>query len=287
MTSRPAFLGLITLVVFMGCSAPENSPKSYLGWNSPAFTTSRSPLLEPPSRELRYLDAGKRVQYEQNFGGMGPGVGLLVGPIGLVTGNNGVGLALVPLGLVVNHAMVTHRTKRDATALQSLSDLDPVSLLREAGRDHGWVFTDAPGNSSNLSPYVRIVKMSGDGRLAIAAGLILESGIGDSRLAGRYLYQLAWTPSLDAIARSPESAPTELGALLREGYAAILERLRAETPESVAKEQPVTYRSTFMAPRARRAKKGWLIQEDADRVWIRTPKCIFASLKVHTTLRRN
>ena len=194
---------------------------------------------------LRPLNASNSILYEQQFGGGGVGLGVLLGP----------------LGVAANVAAIKKRTETEAQALFDKVALDPVallaSLLEEAAISRA---SETSPTTFTMKPYVRIVS-EGNENVWIAAGI----DVSDSALpwTGKYLAQLAgeWPRSELAVGLSPDRSH-ELESQVK---VALREALHLYIDDAAGKlkgTDKVNFAAHFMSPRIKFQLYGMVLPSD-------------------------
>jgi len=233
------------------------------------MVVARTTVLDQTNHMAKHLDENKSVLYFQNFGGGGATMGVLLGP----------------LGVAANVKYIDLATSKDVETLHGKIKSDPIQVFKSAAARAGVVIHEQPnGTASRATPYIYVVKMEPD-VLAIAAALIVESPMDnpakrqnappEPQWRYRYMYQLPGKYTLGSLAALDDSSMAKLETELGSGYAEILAMMARDTAESAAKEQKVTFKSTFLVPRFDFELIGNLISEEADIVWIRNPMGVY------------
>ena len=194
---------------------------------------------------LRPLNTSNSILYEQQFGGGGVGLGVLLGP----------------LGVAANVAAIKKRTEAEAQALFAKVALDPVallaSLLEEAAISRA---SETSPTTFTMKPYVRIVS-EGNENVWIAAGI----DVSDSALpwTGKYLAQLAgeWPRSELAEGLSPDRSHELEGQV----KAALREALHLYIDDAAGKlkgTDKVNFAAPLMSPRIKFQLYGMVLPSD-------------------------
>jgi hypothetical protein len=194
---------------------------------------------------IRPLNASNSILYEQQFGGGGVGLGVLLGP----------------LGVAANVAAIKKRTEIEALVLFDKVALDPVallaSLLEEAAISRA---SETSPTTFTMKPHVRIVS-EGNENVWIAAGI----DVSDSARpwTGKYVAQLAgdWPRSELAGGLSPDRSH-ELESQVK---AALREALHLYIDDASGKlygTDKVNFAAPFMSPRIKFQVYGMVLPSD-------------------------
>jgi hypothetical protein len=207
----------------------------------------------------RPLNASNSITYEQQFGGGGAGLGVLLGPI----------------GVAANVAAIKKRTETETQALFDKVALDPVallaSLLEEAAISRA---SETSPTTFTMKPHVRIVS-SGNENVWIAAGIDVSDSA--QPWTGKYLAQLAgeWPRSELAVGLSPDRSH-ELEAQVK---AALREALRLYIDDAAGKltsTDKVNFTAPFMSPRIKFQLYGMVLPSDEAHKVFRSTGGIFS-----------
>lgn len=227
---------------------------------------SHSEMLNFTNNMTKHLDKEKRILYYQPFGGGGVALGVLLGPI----------------GAAANGAMIEANTSADVAAMYEKIPVEPQEIFSGVAQQSGFSIASNE-NSPRVTPYLYISKLEA-GTLLVASALIIERGNGTDRWRGKYMYQLPVSYSVAALAEPDENVAGQLQKATAIGFGKLLQRLRLESQESLSKEQSITFRSNFLNPRFDFPRRGSLISNDSDVVWIRTSGGVFAIRKENISL---
>jgi hypothetical protein len=208
---------------------------------------------------VRPLNASNSIWYEQQFGGGGVGVGLLLGP----------------LGVAANAAAIKKRTETEAQALFGKVAIDPAALLASLLEE------SAISRASETSPttftmksHLRIVS-EGDENVWIAAGIDVSDSA--KPWTGKFLAQLAGTWPRGELANglSPERS-REFEEQVR---AAMREALHLYIDDAAGKldsTDKVNFTAPFMAPRIKMKLYGVALPSGEARKVFRTFGGVFS-----------
>jgi len=211
------------------------------------------------SHMIRPLNASNSILYEQQFGGGGAGLGVLLGP----------------LGVAANVAAIKKRTETESQTLFDKVALDPValltSLLDEAAIARA---SQTSATTFSMKPHVNIVS-EGNENVWFAAGIDVSDSA--KPWTGRYLAQLPgeWSRSELANGLSPERAH----ALEEQVKAALREALHLYIDDAAGKlkgTDKVNFAAPFMSPRFKFQSYGMVIPSDEARKVFRSLGGIFS-----------
>lgn len=261
--SRVVCIALASLLL-VACGTPPRlqslQPKTQ---GSPDYALSQSPLLESTSHVTQHLDKDKSVLYFQNYGGGGAGLGLLLGP----------------LGVAANIAMIESNTKKDAELLRDRVSVLPREIFVEVAKRQGLgVSSNSTDQKPKVTPYLYVSKTEGE-TLLLSSALIIEQGAGADKWTGKYMYQLPLKYSISELSQLDNSATAQLKEAVATGFSQLLVNLSAESPERLAQEKKITFKSDLVNPRFDFEMIGSLISDDGDVVWVRTVGGVFALRK--------
>ncbi|WP_374249500.1 hypothetical protein [Thermomonas sp.] len=203
---------------------------------------------------IRPLNASNSILYEQQFGGGGAAVGVLLGP----------------LGVAANIAAIKKRTDTEARALSGKIPIDPVALLAPMLREAGLSRADEGGTGTlNIKPYMTLVS-AGDGNVWVGTGIDVSDNAARP-WTGKYLYQLPsrWSHSELAAGLSAERQQ----ALEAQVSAGLREALRLYVDDASGKltgTERVNFAAPFFSPRFKLQFLGMVLPTDGDRKLFRT-----------------
>lgn len=266
---RLFLLALLALAQLACAPQPQVKPETLK--NSRMISIGRSPALDQTNNTLMHLNERRDVLYQQNFGGGGVGVGLLLGPI----------------GVAANAAAIGSNTEADVALLFGKTDVDPATVLREMLADSGLVVTDAAATVPALSPYVLVSKGENE-TLYFAAVLLLEYGEpGKAAWTHRYLYQLDTTLSKAALAGGLSTAQQQaLRKAYREGFATLIGLYVNDIDDSYVAGKPVLLNSELLSPRFMFDLPGTLVEESDNRITVKAQGAVYSLPKPLVTLKQ-
>ena len=165
---------VLSFLNILGCATPSFQSVPLGLQNKTDVSLVRSGLLDQTNGTLMHLNDSKDILYQQNFGGGGAAVGVLLGPI----------------GVAANAAAIESNTKEDVELLFGKTSIDPNKVFREIVLDAGFVIEDSSNASASFSPYILVSKGENEVLYFASALLVEENSIGKSRWVGRYMYQI-------------------------------------------------------------------------------------------------
>ncbi|MDB5859617.1 MAG: hypothetical protein JWQ76_3306 [Ramlibacter sp.] len=221
---------------------------------------SRSAQVDQTSHVSGHLDDDRRIVYFQTEGGGGVGLGLLLGP----------------LGVMANVSLIEARTKADIDQMRGKLGIDVKSAFVQAAANAGFALGDSANASQpRITPYLHVRKLEGD-TLRVSAAILVEQGEGAQKWTGRYVFELPGLHSLAALSSTDTQRATGMATAVGEGYVRLLRRLVAESPQQLAKERLIDFKVGWQPPAYGFERQGMLVAEEQDVVWIRLPEGIHA-----------
>lgn len=208
----------------------------------------------------QHLDDDMSVVYFQNQGGGGVGLGLLLGPI----------------GVLANVKMIQGVTEGDVAKLKGKLTVDPKAALQEAQRttQSPLQIAATPGDVK-VAPFL-LVSKTDDATIQLSSVLMLEGMDGQTKWNRRYQYQLPGKYTLEQLSSLPAASVADIQSASIAAYGALLKHIAQEQQPAIALERRVTVKSAFLTPRFDFELQGTLIGEKDQRLWIRTPASVYA-----------
>lgn len=228
------------------------------------YALHRSSQLDYNDHTIRHLDKEKNILYKQTSGGGGVGLGLLLGPI----------------GVIANIKMIESRTAEDVALLHEKLDLAPRTLFSEAVVNNGLALTDSAA-ASRATPYFLIAKIEDD-KLVVSSAVIVEQQNGDAYWRGVYIYQIPQTYTVAELAKLDAVGMRSLQASGAIGFDALVKHIAAEKQENYDKEEQIVFRSRMLSIMDTDLI-GTLIADEGDLVWVRTLGSVVALRKANMT----
>lgn len=244
-----------SFAVLAGCAG---APPQYLA-RPPAhdgvYRLGRSAPLELESHTVAFLDEARRTRLLQNFGGGGVGVGVLLGPV----------------GVLANAAGIKSTTKADGALLRGAFELNVHGEFAAAAQAAGFRADGGADGAPLVAPYFEIVRID-DERFALGAVLVLELGAVHGGWRGVYNSQL------DAqLTRAELAAPLSverrqaIAAALRAGFAEAIALARADVNgELPPPSAEVMFKSEYLTPRIAFEMAAQQLDARGDKVLLRT-----------------
>lgn len=117
--------------------------------------------------------------------------------------------------------------------------------------------------------------------LLLSSALIIENDNGADKWTGKYMYQLPVKYSINELSQIGDSAMAQLQEAVAAGFSQLILNMAAESPERLAQEKKITFKSDLVNPRFEFEMIGSLISEESNMVWIRTAGGVFALRKAN------
>lgn len=230
------------------------------------YTLSRAAGVDVTNNTVRHLDKDKNIIYMQAEGGGGVGLGVLLGPI----------------GVLANAKLVESKTVADVALLNEKVAVMPRVLFADAVQKNGLVL-GAP-QSSRATPYLYIAKS--EGKLLVLSSVILESS-GAEKWAAIYQYQLPVSYTVDELAGLDAAGMRTLQDAAANGFDKLVKHLAAEKQERIDQEPKILFHSRFLQPMLDVEMTGSLIDDEGDVIWVRNPNSVVALRKANITYKLN
>jgi hypothetical protein len=245
-----------------GCASapPVLQPASPAGASGQQYGLAGTPdrLLEANNTQ-KYIDPAKTLMYSQHEGGGGVALGVLLGPIGMMT----------------NVKMIEAVTDADVAKLKGFS-LDPRGALQQAASITGFHLKNPASPADVKVVPLILVSKTDETHLNVSALIILDAQAGDKNGVRRYRYEMSGSYTLDELSALDAARMAQLQAESVGAFAALLRHIAGETDSAIAKEPKIIVTSAYLTPRFVFDLAGSLIRADADRVWVRTTAGVFA-----------
>jgi hypothetical protein len=202
--------------------------------NSTSHQLAHSDVLNQTNHTFKPLTDDHEVMYSQNFGGGGVGVGLLLGPI----------------GVMANVAAIESNTDEDIAALKGKWNVQPSALFSKAAANSGLALDANAVGSVKLTPYAYISKTENE-QLYLAAAMIVETNPGQKdNWVGRYMYQTNVKISKAELVDGVSAAENQrFTAELQQGFAEVIKLYQDDKAGKLASTQSVEIESDFLTPR--------------------------------------
>lgn len=202
--------------------------------NSPSHQLAHSDALKQTNHMFKPLTSDNEVMYSQNFGGGGVGVGLLLGPI----------------GVMANIAAIESNTDADIAELKGKWTVQPYTLFSKAAADSGLALDSRDAGSVKLTPFALISKTENE-QLYLAAAMIVETNQGQKDYwQGRYMFQTNVKISKAELADGVSAEENQrLTTELQQGFTEIIKLYQDDKAGKLASSQTVELESDFLTPR--------------------------------------
>lgn len=243
--------GAACLTLLSGCATAPLQP--YQPARRVSASTDFAIGVPPPTSDHmhRYLDAKQSELYMQNLGGGGVGLGVLLGP----------------LGVLANVAAIKKQTENDAAQLQGKLPLDVQRLFVES-------LASAPtlkqvgGTASvtSLAPLLYVEKID-DAHVRFASLLYVKSSLDDKPWIRQYMYELPDSYSRDELEHGLDSDQLDhLAADAEVGFQWIAATYASDVAGSFQPREPGVIHSYFVTPRIQIPFRGYSFQAGPQRV---------------------
>jgi hypothetical protein len=213
---------------------------------------------------LRPLNADNTILYEQNFGGGGAGVGVLLGP----------------LGVAANIAAIKGRTEKEAGEIFGKLSLEVLPAARAALEAQGLGLTDsADASRAVIKPALNLTSIDGE-NVQCSVSLFIDHNPVGRKWTGRYVYQLSPTFARSAIASGLAEAELEqLRQQMVAGFAEVARLYAADARGELKDDKQVKFWSDYLSMRFDYQYVGMEIPGDADRLLVRMPLAVFSLVR--------
>jgi hypothetical protein len=213
---------------------------------------------------LRPLNADNTILYEQNFGGGGAGVGVLLGP----------------LGVAANIAAIKGRTEKESGEIFGKLSLEVLPAARAALEAQGLGLTDsADASRAVIKPALNLTSIDGE-NIQCSVSLFIDHNPVGRKWTGRYVYQLSPTFARSAIASGLAEAELEqLRQQMVAGFAEVARLYAADARGELKDDKQVKFWSDYLSMRFDYQYVGMEIPGDADRLLVRMPLAVFSLVR--------
>lgn len=255
---RLFIIALTSLFIAAGCAtAPQMLTPPPAQHNDFKFYQFPPSITE--SHVSVNLNDAKTITYIQNFGGGGVGVGLLLGPI----------------GVLANIEMIEANTEEDKALLYGKLPVDIHQVFTQVSQQANLRLVETA--QSKISPYLLVVRDE-DEVLRLAAAMAVEMPLtGEKSWSGLYLYQLEQTftkAELGAGLTALQNA--EFEALLAQGFTETLKLYDTDRKAQLISTTPVEFESSLISPRFAIAQRGEIVEKQANRTVLRGMAAIYS-----------
>jgi hypothetical protein len=230
------------LALLSGCATASLQP--YQAAQQVSASSAFTIGVAPPTTDHmhRFLDARQSELYMQNQGGGGVGVGLLLGP----------------LGVLANVAAIKKQTEGDATLLHGKLPLDVQRLFMESLASAPTLkLVDGTHSVPSVAPLVYVEKID-DAHVRFASMLYVKSALDGKPWIRQYMYEVSDSYSRDELARGLTSVQlAHLAADLEVGFQWIAAIYASDVGGSFRPDQQGVIHSNFVTPRFQIAFRGY------------------------------
>jgi hypothetical protein len=222
------------IVALTACVSAPVAPQRPTSVPATHHVASAPTLVPASAHTLAWLDDRQSVQFVQNFGGGGVGVGLMLGP----------------LGVAANAAAIRKTTERETAALKGRFTVDPMQRFAVLAQALGLALVDDT-QGARLSPYLMVVRAEEE-RVLLGVGLMVDHAPGQNGWRASY----AWQSDLDwSIAEVADGLDADQQAALEmaldSGLTALLALYRADLADQIVSGEELRFVSDFASPRFR------------------------------------
>lgn len=266
MTIRFAFAAMTALLLTACATTPPKLLTAPPG-TANGYTLARTDTLDKTDHMTRHLNKDKNIVYTQMAGGGGAGLGLLLGP----------------LGVLANVKLIESKTTAEVALLNDKIAVAPRTLFADAVRKNGMAL-DATPQAYRATPYLYITKR--EDKLHVLSAMIVESG-GAEKWSATYQYQLPRSYSVEELANLDAAATRSLQEQAAAGFDKLVQRVAAEKQERIDQEPSILFRSRLLAPILDVELIGSLAGEEDDVVWVRNPGNVVGLRKANITYKLN
>jgi hypothetical protein len=262
---------LFVSVFIWGCATPTYQSVPLELKSKRDVSLVRSEILNQTSGTLMHINENKDVLYQQNFGGGGAALGILLGPI----------------GVAANMAAIESNTKDDVQALFGKAQVDPNEVFKDMVQQAGFTVVEKSASNPGLTPYVLVSK--GENEILYFASAVIaeyQDPAAPKKWVGRYLYQIDTSLPKAALAQGlTDERRAGLRASLRKGFEELLQIYKKDADGSLPGTD-ITFKSEFVTPRFDYALLGQLLSDEPDRVCIRSYSGVFSLPKKYVTVTK-
>lgn len=259
--NKKLLVGSLLVSVLSGCASVKYQLPPPAAANLTAHKIGFSELLTQTNHTLMHLNDGKDILYQQNFGGGGAAVGILLGPI----------------GVAANIAAIQSNTEDDVEVLKGKITVDPKVIFKKSSEKIGLTLNENSATSVSVSPYIIVSKTENE-QLLLGAAMIVETAPGKKdNWVGKYMYQTSVKVSKSSISDGVDAEESKLiETSLSDGFEKIVALYLEDRKGTLITQNPVTFTSDFVSPRFKFEMVGDLIPSAESRVNIRTVGAVYS-----------
>jgi hypothetical protein len=241
----------ITSMLAACAAGPQPYRSAQLIEQSNKYTVSHLQDSMASDQSHRFLDKEHTVYYEQNFGGGGVALGVLLGP----------------LGALANVEAIKSETNKDAAVLQDKLPVD-VTALFHASLDQAATLAPAtPGASApELAPALFVQKLA-DEHIRFASMLVVTEHVSGKSILRKYFYVLPESYPKEALLQG--LTPTQIAQLsadVRIGFDWIVATYARDVDGTFKPGTKAQMHSDFVSPRFQFASVGYSFDAGPGRV---------------------
>ena len=248
-----ALQAIAASIVLTACASvppPQQPIRVNLG---DSYEIYRAPLLDQTNHTLQHLNQNKDILYSQTYGGGGAGVGVLLGP----------------LGVLANIKAIESNTMKDVAALKNKININPNQVFFNSANKNGLAIkTDSSNKSLKFNPYLLVEKTEGD-IIMLAAVVLIDEGGTKQTFPTKYLVQLPITYTFAEMSNLDATKNKVLETYVEKSFAVLIARIKSEATANPATEEKITVISEFLTPRFKYQMAGSLIEKTNEYTWVR------------------
>jgi hypothetical protein len=262
-----ACLGLAALTAIASLSharGPKVMPSPQLAADEKQIVSALLPNEASGTHMIRPLNAENTIVYEQNFGGGGAGVGVLLGP----------------LGVAANIAAIKGRTEKESGEIFGKLSLDVLPVATAALEAQGLALADpADASRALIKPALHLISIDGE-NVQCSVSIFVDHNPVGRKWTGRYTYQLPPTFARSAIAAGlPETDLEQLRQHIAAGFAEIARLYAADARGELKDGKQVKFWSDYLSMRFDYQYVGMEIPGEADRLLVRMPLSVVSLVR--------
>jgi hypothetical protein len=258
-------LAVLTAVASVAhARGPKVMPSPQLAADEKQIVAALLPTEANGTHMIRPLNADNTIIYEQNFGGGGAGVGVLLGP----------------LGVAANIAAIKGRTEKESAELFGKLSLEVLPVATAALEAQGLALADpADASRALIKPAVHLTSIDGD-NVQCSVSLFVDHNPAGRKWTGRYVYQLPPTFARSAIvAGLPEAELEQLRQQVAAGFGEVARLYAADARGELKHDKQVKFWSDYLSMRFDYPFIGMEIPGEADRLLVRMPMAVFSLVR--------
>jgi hypothetical protein len=271
------FSACLTLAALMAVASishargPKVMPSPQLAPDEKQIVTALLPTEASGTHMIRPLNAENTIVYEQNFGGGGAGVGVLLGP----------------LGVAANIAAIKGRTEKESGEIFGKLSLDVLPVATAALEAQGLALADpADASRALIKPALHLISIDGE-NVQCSVSIFVDHNPVGRKWTGRYTYQLSPTFARSAIAAGlPETDLEQLRQQIAAGFAEVARLYAADARGELKDDRQVKFWSDYLSMRFDYQYIGMEIPGEADRLLVRMPFSVVSLVREQVRFTR-